>query len=227
VTILNYSWTRLQIGAVLFTLSACLVVARFWLVSSINNGRTLRSATADVQLDWVMPVMFLFAASVVGRMLYLMSGDLAAIKALPEGLQVTSFFSRRVIAWEGLIGGHRVNYGNFLHRNRWFNLRYMVAGAYRAARVPLILTKRPSGGQMSLPEKIDQARDEALGRPCTPGGERLPGTGIDPDAAIARYLKAKAEAAAAVPPAPQPAAAEANAPPLVRARPAFGRKGLS
>ncbi len=226
MTILNYSRTRLQIGALLFTLSAFLVAARFWLVSSINNGRTWRSPAADVQLDWIFPAMFLFAAAVVGRMLYLMSGDMAAIKALPEGLQVTSFFGRRVIAWDGLIGGHRVNYGSILHRNRWFNIRYMVAGTYRAARVPLILTRRPSGGQMPLPEKIDRARDEALGRPSTPGGERLPGTGIDPDAAIARYLKAKAEAAAAGPVEEPVAADEPAQPPRQPVRPAFGRKGL-
>jgi hypothetical protein len=39
---------------------------------------------------------------------------------------VTSFFSRRILPWDGLIGGHRVNYGNFLHRNRWFNIRYLA-----------------------------------------------------------------------------------------------------
>jgi hypothetical protein len=85
-------------------------------------------------------------------------------------------------------------------------------------RVPLILTKRPSGGQMSLPEKIDKAREEALGRPSRPSGERLPGTGIDHDAAIARYLKAKAEAAAAAPPDTPAAPREAPTAPA-RARP--------
>jgi hypothetical protein len=224
VTILTYSRLRLQIGATLFAFSALAAVIRYWLVSSIDaGGRGWKSPAADIQLDWVFPLMFLFACAVVGRLLYLLSGDLVALKALPEGLQVTSFFSRRILAWDGLIGGHRVNYGNFLHRNRWFNIRYLAEGANKSMRVPLILTKRPSGGQMSLPEKIDKAREEALGRPSTPTGERLPGTGIDHDAAIARYLKNKAQAAAAAPPpqTPQP-----PAPIPTPARPAFGRKGL-
>jgi hypothetical protein len=201
-------------------------------VASINSGRTFRNPLTAVQLDWIFPVMFLIAASIVLRMLYLLAGDLAAIRAKPEGLEVTGFLGRKLLPWEGLLGGHRVNYGNFLARNRWFNIRYMVDGGSRRVRVPLILTTRPSGGQQSLPEKIDKARDEALGRPSTPNGERLPGTGIDPDAAIARYLRAKAEAAAAAPeqlasagPAdPVMEVAQAPRPP---ARPAFGRKGLS
>ena len=225
MTILNYSRTRLQIGACLFALSALLLAGRFWLISGLADS-TGAHVAVKIQLDWIYPAVFLCFAGIAGRMLHLLSGDLVAIRNLPEGLEVTGFFTRRVIAWEGLLGGHRVNYGNFLHRNRWFNIRYMVAGAYRAARVPLILTKRPSGGQMSLPDKIDKAREEALGRPSTPDGERLPGTGIDPDAAIARYLKAKAQAAAAAPElAPEPIGVPTEPAPA-RARPAFGRKGL-
>lgn|GEM_PF-5682755 len=224
MTILNYSRLRLQIGALLFTISALMVVARFWLVSSIDAGLA-SSMNSRIQLDWIFPITFLFAAAIVGRMLYLLTGDMAAIKALPEGLQVTSFFSRRLLPWDGLIGGHRVNYGNFLHRNRWFNIRYLDDGSNRTLRVPLILTRRPSGGQLSLPERIDKAREEALGRPSTGSGERLPGTGIDHDAAIARYLKAKAEAAAAAPAAPVVAVASRPSPPRP-VRPAFGRKGL-
>jgi hypothetical protein len=175
VTILNYSRTRLQIGAAIFALSASLAIARYWLVSSINSGRTFRNPLSAIQLDWIFPIMFLIAAAITLRMLYLLSTDLVAIRSHPEGLEVTGFFGRKLLPWEGLLGGHRVNYGNFLHRNRWFNIRYMVDGGLGAVRVPLILTKRPSGGQQSLPEKIDKARDEALGRPSTPSGERLPG----------------------------------------------------
>lgn len=231
MTILTYSRLRLQIGAMLFSFSALGVIIRYWLVSSVNTGPRFRSPAADIQLEWAFPLMFLIFATIVGRLLYLLSGDLEAIKALPEGLRVTSFFSRRILPWDGLIGGHRVNYGNFLHRNRWFNIRYLAEGSNRTMRVPLILTKRPSGGQMSLPEKIDQAREEALGRPYTPDGQRVPGTGIDHDAAIARYLKRKAEeaaAAAAAPPRPTLAKAdtEAAGPAPAPVRPAFGRKGL-
>jgi hypothetical protein len=226
VTILNYSRLRLQIGAVIFAFSAFAAILRYWFVSAVESGRDRQSPVADIQIEWVFPILFLIAAGMVGRMLYLMNGDLAAIRALPEGLEVTSFFSRRLLPWDDLIGGHRVNYGNFLHRNRWFNIRYLIDGSNRTTRVPLILTKRPSGGQMSLPEKIDKAREEALGRPSTSSGERLPGTGVDPDAVIARYLKAKAEAAAAAPPDTPAAPREPLPPPREPVRPAFGRKGL-
>ena len=239
VTVLTYSRFRLQIGALLFSFSAFGVIARWWLTANVDApfSRTNRMVEG-IQLDWVYPLSFLIFAAIVARMMVLMAGDLAAIKALPEGLQVTSFFSRKILRWDGLIGGHRVNYGNFMHRNRWFNIRYLAEGANKTMRVPLILTKRPSGGQMSLPEKIDQAREEALGRPFTPNGERLPGTGMDHDAAIARYLKSKAQAAAAAAaagPAARPQLAKTDAParqpeapPPIQApaRPAFGRKGL-
>jgi hypothetical protein len=245
VTILTYSRFRLQIGALLFSFSAFAVIARWWLTANVDAPFTRNNRMVEgIQLEWIYPLSFLIFAAVVGRLMLLMAGDLVAVKALPEGLQVTSFFSRRVIAWDGLIGGHRVNYGNFMHRNRWFNIRYLVDGANRSLRVPLILTKRPSGGQMSLPEKIDRAREEALGQPFAPNGERLPGTGLDHDAAIARYLKNKAEAAAAAaagptaqpvpaagavahPFSPPPAGREPNLPPRQPVRPAFGRKGLS
>lgn len=229
MTILNYSRLRLQLGALLFTLSTLAVVARYWLVSSLSSG-AWRSSVSSVQLGWVFPLMFLFAAAVAGRMLYLLTSDMAAIRALPEGLQVTSFFGRRVIPWDGLIGGHRVDYGNLLHRNRWFNIRYLVAGAHRTLRVPLILTRRPGGGQMSLPQKIDQAREEALGRRFNPAGEPVSGAGFDPDAALARYLSAKQAAAeggaAPQPKAPREARSPPRQPPIEPARPAFGRKGL-
>ncbi len=225
VTILNYSRTRLQIGAALFTLSLLGITMRYWFFSGIG-GAFGRRPVALIQLDIVLPIAFLIAAAMLGRILYLLSTDLVAIKSLREGLMVRSFFGLRTIAWDGLIGGHRVNYGNFLHRNRWFNIRYLSAGSNCTVRVPLILTKRPSGGQMSLPEKIDKAREEALGRPSLPSGERIPGTGIDPDAVIARYLKAKAEAAAAAPPEQPVAAVESAQPARQPVRPAFGRKGL-
>lgn len=227
MTILCYSRLRLQIGTLLFSLSAFGLIAKWWLTANVDPRWTGPDPFQGFELEWVFPIGFLISAAIVGRFMYLLGSDLAAIKPLPEGLQVTTFFGRRTIPWDGLIGGHRVNYGNLLHRNRWFNVRYMIGGATRAARVPLILTKRPSGGQMSLPEKIDKARDEALGQQYTPGGERIEGTGFDPDAAIQRYLRARAEGGAPEPgPIESAPPAEAAAPARPAARPAFGRKGL-
>jgi hypothetical protein len=228
VTILSYSRTRLQIGAALFSFSMLMVVLRFWVQDSIVPDRG-PNPFATIQTDIILPIAMLIPIAMLGRLFYLMCGDLAAIRALPEGLQVTGFLGRRLLPWEGVLGGHRVNYGNFMHRNRWFNIRYFVDGSNRAVRVPLILTKRPSGGQMSLSEKIDRAREDALGRPYKPSGERIEGTGIDHDAAIARYLEAKArEAELGVPVAAPSAVPHAAAPalPPVPSRPAFGRKGL-
>jgi len=220
---LSYSRTRLQIGTALFALSMLMVTMRFWVQQAVVPGRQYGPFN-DLQTDILFPIALLVPATILGRLVFLMRGDLAAIRALPEGLQVTGFFGRRLVQWDGLLGGHRVNYATLFHRNRWFNIRYLVDGANRSVRVPLILTKRPSGGQMSLPDKIDKAREEALGRPHTPGGERIEGTGIDHDAAIARYLKAKAAASAAEPSLSAPP--EPSLAPRPAARPAFGRKGL-
>lgn len=230
MVLLSYHPVRLRIGALLFTMTVFGLIIRIFLATNVNPSFVRENPFEWVATDWVWPAAMALAAAVVGRMLYLGAGDCVALKSLPEGLQVTSFFSRKTIPWDQLLGGHRVNYGNLLHRNRWFNVRFMKEGAYGSMRIPLILTKRPLGGQQSLPDKIEQARAEALNHPYTPGGERIEGTGIDHDAAIARYLANKAAAVQAAAPAPAPAAAAlAQAGPAapIPARPAFGRKGLS
>jgi hypothetical protein len=228
LTILSYSRSRLQIGIALFALTVLLVALRFWLVSAIADLTPSRNPVVDFRLGWIFPVLFLVPAAILGRMLYLLSGDLVAIKALPEGMQVTGFFGRRMVPWRGLLHGHQVNYGNILHRNRWFNVRYMENGANRSVRIPLILTKRGSGGHMALPEKIEKARAEALGQTYSPSAaDWVPAEDFDPDAALQRYLQARKEApAAAAAGPPQPAVAPEPASPRQPARPAFGRKGL-
>ncbi len=225
--LLSYHRVRLQIGACLFTLTLFGFVIRIWLATNVNPSWQRESPFEWVATDWAWPLGLALTAAVIGRMLYLGAGDLAALKPLPEGLQVTSFLARRTIAWDQLLGGHPVNYGNLFHRNRWFLVRYIQNGANRTMRIPLILTKRPSGGQMSLSEKIDRARAEALNQPYSPSGERIEGTGMDHDAAIQRYLASKAAAEAANPAAPAGAAAPALTAQPAPARPSFGRKGVS
>lgn len=230
MTILSYSRTRLYIGAALFSLTTFGFVIRIW-VTQITNPLAGRSSFGALQLEWVYPLGFLIAAAALVRTLHLLNGDLAALKVLPEGLQVTSFFRRKTIAWDSLLGGHKVTYWTGLHRRRMFNIRYLDDGANKTMRIPLILAKRPSGGHMSLSDKVDGAREEALGRPSEAGGERIPGTGIDHDAAIARYLKAKGETAATIGTpiagkAPTADSRDQRMPAWPLARPAFGRKGL-
>jgi len=222
LTILSYSRTRLQLGACFFVLAGLLMMLRISIVSGFAGGRAW-DPVANFRIDGLLVAFLLIAGAPLARILYLLAGDLAAIRALPEGLQVTGFFGRRLVPWDGIVVCHQVDYGNFLHRNRWLNLRYVENGASRAVRVPLILAARPSGGHMSLPEKIERARADALGRTAAAAADRPPGAEFDPDAAIQRYLKAKAEESAAAPAAPAP---EAPAPAPMRPRPAFGRKGL-
>lgn len=231
MVLLSYHRIRLQIGAFIFSMSATGFLIRISAEAFVDipyDNDPMEGLAANL----IWPLGMVLALAAVWRMIALGKGDAAALRVLPEGLEVSGFWRRRVVPWDSLLGGHQVNYATFFHRNRFFNVRYLENGANRTARVPLILTKRPSGGQMSLPAKIDKAREEAMARPYRPTGERIEGTGIDHDGAIARYLAQKAQAEAqpkaqAGSKAAVPAAAPLQPAGLRPARPAFGRKGLS
>ncbi|HEY0115870.1 MAG TPA: hypothetical protein VGB54_09125 [Allosphingosinicella sp.] len=223
MTLLTYSRSRLQIGIALFSLAVVGAVLRILLMSAVAPVMS-GNAFFEFRLGLVLPMGLAITAAILWRMFNLLNGDLVALKTLPEGLQVTSFFRRRTIPWDSLLGGHKVTYWIGLSRRRRFNIRYLDDGTNRTMRIPLILAQRPEGGHESLSGKVENAREKALGRPLSPGGKRLPGTGIDHDAAIARYLEAKAQAAVAAAAIPEPSAEPALAARPVR--PAFGRKGL-
>lgn len=223
MTILSYSRSRLQIAILVAALVGLGFVIRLGAASLIGDPIFGRNAYRDVKFDIVLPLLLALTCAAIWRFARLMNGDLQAIGARPEGLEVTGLFGRRTVAWDSLLAVHNVTYWFGLYRVRKCNIRYLQEGATKVMRVPLVLARQPHGGHMTLPDKVEAARAEALGRPYAPGGERIEGTGLDPDAAIARYLKAKAEAAAA---GAGPAQEPRQAPAAARPRPAFGRKGL-
>ena len=226
MTILSYSRGRLQIGMLLFALGAFGLLIKLTLIGYVA-GVVGANAILDFRMNVWLPLCLAVTGTVIWRLWVLSAGDKAAIRMEPGGIVVTGLFRRRTIAWDALLAAHIVGYGLGLYRQRWLNLRYLDDGATRAVRVPLVVTRQPSGGYNALAAKLEQSQAEALGRPCAPGGERIGGSGLDPDAVIARYLAAKAQQAAAPQPATLPATAQEPIEPRAPARPAFGRKGLS
>ena len=217
--LLSFCPGRLQASMAIVGLVGFLFVGRIWLFAGVFTGSFIGRPGAGWRMDLTLLLPLALIGAIIWRLVQLNRGDRAALRATPDGLEATSFFRRRTIAWRDLLGAQEVLYGFGFYTRRALNVRSLHDGAHRTIRVPLILTQRPRGGPRAITEAVEAAQARALGGKPAAAGQGTDGP-IDADAAIARYLAQKqaeaerlaAEGAPVLPPGP--------------ARPAFGRKGL-